>query len=309
MAPIAMPDEAAAWRRARMGRAERPLDARALRRSSSRRRRRRGSRPAIRDPATVVERRGVEEPAERRARAGSRRRRASRGRRSGGRARRPKTSRRDRRRCRRVSRMPNVAGSTPARARIAARRAAPQTDAEAEGEKHPRDGEMHGSWAAGAAGLRNRSALRPRPCGGRRRPRAPRAAPGRSAAARKPRAARRRCAWPRRSRGRRAGLAPGLEVAPVRDHRREEGGPVARLRVLRAEEMAARADLAHRVERQLGRRRPPAARRNSATISSRSASSTIFSKEACRPPSIQPAPCIRKLTPPMIAPQSEKTLS
>src|SRR5689334_19824956 len=38
---------------------------------------------------------------------------------------------------------------------------------------------------------------------------------------------------------------------------------------------------------------------------SRSASITIFSKLACRPPSIQPAPCIMKLQQPETAPHSE----
>ena len=49
--------------------------------------------------------------------------------------------------------------------------------------------------------------------------------------------------------------------------------------------------------------------RSEATIASRSASSTSFAADACSPPSIQPAPCMRKFTPPMTAPHSEKTLS
>ncbi len=44
-----------------------------------------------------------------------------------------------------------------------------------------------------------------------------------------------------------------------------------------------------------------------ATICSKSASSTIFSKEACSPPSIHPAACFTMFTPPMIAPHSENT--
>src|SRR5947209_1927569 len=49
--------------------------------------------------------------------------------------------------------------------------------------------------------------------------------------------------------GRRAGLAPSLVIAPVGDHRREKGVAIARLRVRGAEEMAARANLLHRLER------------------------------------------------------------
>src|SRR5689334_3267048 len=45
---------------------------------------------------------------------------------------------------------------------------------------------------------------------------------------------------------RRAGLLPRLVVAPVAEHRLVERGPVARLRVLRAEEVPARPDLGHR---------------------------------------------------------------
>ena len=41
------------------------------------------------------------------------------------------------------------------------------------------------------------------------------------------------------------------------------------------------------------------------TMCSRSASITIFSKLACRPPSIQPAPCIMKLHAAHDAPHSE----
>src|SRR5918993_4803219 len=46
------------------------------------------------------------------------------------------------------------------------------------------------------------------------------------------------------------GLAPALEVAPVRDQRRIERGPVALLRVGAAEEMPAGPDLADGVQRQ-----------------------------------------------------------
>src|SRR5208337_3185792 len=50
--------------------------------------------------------------------------------------------------------------------------------------------------------------------------------------------------------GRRSRLPPALEIAPVGDHRRKEGGAVTRLRVFGAEEVAARADLADRLQRQ-----------------------------------------------------------
>src|SRR3954464_6988293 len=47
---------------------------------------------------------------------------------------------------------------------------------------------------------------------------------------------------------RRAGFLPRLVVAPIAEHRLVERGPVARLGVLRAEEVPARTDLLHRVE-------------------------------------------------------------
>ena len=94
---------------------------------------------------------------------------------------------------------------------------------------------------------------------------------------------------------RRARLAPGLVVAPVGDHRRVEGGAVARLGVRAAEEMAAGADLAHGVERQLvvvdhdggAGTRPPCAAGRRRARSSRT--------RQCSPPSIQPAPCMTRL--------------
>src|SRR6202020_1492623 len=46
-------------------------------------------------------------------------------------------------------------------------------------------------------------------------------------------------------RGRRAGFAPSLIIAPVRDGWWKKGGAVARLRVLGAEEMPAGADFPH----------------------------------------------------------------
>src|SRR4051794_23108706 len=47
---------------------------------------------------------------------------------------------------------------------------------------------------------------------------------------------------------RRTRLLPGLEVAPVAEHRLVERRPIAALRVLGAEEVAARTDVLHRLE-------------------------------------------------------------
>ena len=45
------------------------------------------------------------------------------------------------------------------------------------------------------------------------------------------------------------------------------------------------------------------------TMCNRSASTTILAMLACSPPSIQPAPCIIMLTPPITQPHSANTLS
>src|SRR5271163_4386279 len=50
--------------------------------------------------------------------------------------------------------------------------------------------------------------------------------------------------------GRRTGFAPALVIAPVGDHRREKGVAIAGLRMGGAKEMAARANFAHRLDRQ-----------------------------------------------------------
>ena len=76
--------------------------------------------------------------------------------------------------------------------------------------------------------------------------------------------------WPFARRAGEPAAGPLLEIAPVRDDRRIEGGRVALERVLRAEEVPARTHLSHRVEPERVRRSMSSGSRNSATICSRS---------------------------------------
>ena len=91
-----------------------------------------------------------------------------------------------------------------------------------------------------------------------------------------------------------AAFPPSLKIPPIGEQRAIERRLIARHGVAGAEKMPARADLGHRLQAKFIDRKVQCFK-NATIIWIISASSTIFSNDAVKPPSSQPSPCFRKL--------------